>query len=99
MKNHEIASGRDIQAFQEKHPEWQHEGDALKAEFVFSDFAEAMQFMQQVGEIAEELNHHPEWSNVYNRVFVTLTTHDAGNQVTALDIRLATNISQIKEKY
>ena len=62
--------------------------DALRQTFKFSDFNAAFGFMSRVALMAERLDHHPEWSNVYNRVVVTLTTHDAGG-VTELDLQLA----------
>ena len=62
--------------------------DAIVKEFRFADFIEAWGFMSRVALIAEKMNHHPEWSNVYNRVEVTLTTHDAGG-LSALDVELA----------
>jgi 4a-hydroxytetrahydrobiopterin dehydratase len=63
-------------------------GGTLGREFLFEDFVQAFGFMAQVALAAERLNHHPEWSNVYNRVTVTLTTHDAGG-LTELDVELA----------
>ena len=62
--------------------------DALQKSFKFADFNEAWGFMTRVAMAAEKADHHPEWSNVYNRVEVTLTTHDAGG-VTDLDVKLA----------
>ncbi len=61
-------------------PQWRHDArrGAITREFTFSDFTEAFAFMAQVALVAERSNHHPEWFNVYNRVDVTLTTHDAG---------------------
>jgi len=62
---------------------------AIKKTFHFKDFSEAWTFMSQAALLAEKMDHHPEWFNVYNRVEVTLTTHDAGG-VTRLDIEMAT---------
>jgi 4a-hydroxytetrahydrobiopterin dehydratase len=62
--------------------------DAITREFVFPDFNRAFAFMTQVALAAEKADHHPEWSNVYNKVSVTLTTHDAGG-VTQKDLDLA----------
>ena len=62
--------------------------DAICRTFKFADFNAAFGFMTRVALMADKLDHHPEWSNVYNRVEVTLTTHDAGG-VTALDVQLA----------
>lgn len=62
--------------------------DAMRKRFVFHDFNEAFGWMSRVALLAEKLDHHPEWTNVYKTVEVTLTTHDAGG-LTELDIRLA----------
>ena len=77
-------------------PHWQHRtdrGGLLLREFGFSTFVEAFGFMTQVALAAERLNHHPEWSNVYNTVEVRLTTHDAGG-VTELDQKMARFIDE-----
>jgi 4a-hydroxytetrahydrobiopterin dehydratase len=62
--------------------------DAITRKFTFKNFREAFAFMTKVAEVAEEMDHHPEWFNVYKTVEVTLATHDAGG-VTALDVKLA----------
>ena len=67
---------------------WQLQEDSLHTQWKFKDFVQAMAFMNAVAEVAERMNHHPEWSNVYNRVNVRLTTHDAGG-LTHLDFALA----------
>ena len=76
-------------------PGWVFRRDALVKTFKFGSFREAMSFMVRVGYEAEELNHHPEWTNVYNRVAVRLNTHDAGGKVTAKDVELAARIQKI----
>jgi 4a-hydroxytetrahydrobiopterin dehydratase len=63
--------------------------DAIEKTFVFADFKEAFGWMTRVALKAEQMDHHPEWFNVYKTVTVTLTTHDAGG-ITALDVELAT---------
>jgi len=65
----------------------------LHRQLVFADFVEAFGFMTQVALIAEAMGHHPEWSNVWNRVSIDLTTHDAGG-LTALDVTLAQAIDR-----
>jgi 4a-hydroxytetrahydrobiopterin dehydratase len=68
--------------------------DAIMRSFKFKDFSAAFGFMTRAALVAEKLDHHPEWSNVYNRVEVTLATHDAGG-LTRLDIALATAMDAI----
>ena len=65
--------------------------DAVTKTYKFTDFVEAWGFMSRVAILAEKKNHHPEWFNVYNRVEVTLTTHDAGG-LSALDVELASEM-------
>lgn len=65
------------------------EENAISKTFKFADFSEAWGFMNRAALLAEKIDHHPEWFNVYNRVDVKLTTHDAGG-VTVLDVKMAT---------
>ncbi len=74
---------------------WEFSDDKLSKKFEFGNFKEAMSFMVRVGFEAEEQAHHPEWFNVYNRVEISLSTHDAGNKVTEKDIRMAKAIEKI----
>lgn len=80
-------------------PSWIETENALKAEFVFEDFTQAWAFMTEVALLAERKNHHPAWKNVWNRVEITLTTHDAGDVVTEKDRKMADSISKIYERY
>jgi 4a-hydroxytetrahydrobiopterin dehydratase len=68
--------------------------DAIQKRFVFRDFNEAFGWMTRVALVAEKLDHHPEWANVYKTVDVTLATHDAGG-VTSLDVALATAMDRM----
>lgn len=68
--------------------------DAITRKFVFQDFNEAFGFMTRAALVAEKMDHHPEWSNVYKTVEVTLSTHDAGG-LTELDVKLATAMNAI----
>ena len=73
---------------------WGRNGEAISREFVFDNFAEAFGFMASVAVVAEKLGHHPEWKNVYNKVKVTLWTHDAGG-LTVLDFDLAARMDTL----
>ncbi|MBU5616969.1 4a-hydroxytetrahydrobiopterin dehydratase [Psychrobacter sp. TAE2020] len=73
---------------------WQRDGNSIVKSYNFSDFIEAMSFMNQAAFYAEALEHHPEWHNTYNVVDVRLTTHDTGG-ITSLDIRLAKRMEYI----
>ncbi|NEM96410.1 4a-hydroxytetrahydrobiopterin dehydratase [Pontibacter burrus] len=77
---------------------WKEEDNKLRRNLTFKDFKQAMHFMQQVADVAEEMNHHPWWSNVYNKIEIELTTHDAGNIITDKDIKLAQRIDQIYDQ-
>lgn len=80
-------------------PEWRYDGaaKAIRRSFRFADFQAAFAFMTRVALAAERADHHPEWSNVWNRVDVALTTHDAGG-VTARDIDLAAKMDDFARR-
>lgn len=74
---------------------WKEENNRLVRTFEFGDFIEAFGFMSKVAIVAEKMDHHPNWSNVYNKVTIELTTHDAGNIVTQNDRNLAMAIDKL----
>lgn len=76
---------------------WALRDDKLHKRFEFVDFAQAFGFMASVAVVAESMNHHPEWSNVYNRVEVELVTHDAGG-LTELDFALARRMDELARR-
>jgi 4a-hydroxytetrahydrobiopterin dehydratase len=78
-------------------PDWNVVDGKLHREYKFADFAHAFGFMAAVATIAEKMDHHPEWLNVYSRVTVDLSTHDAGG-ITQLDFDLAAAMEKIASK-
>jgi len=74
--------------------DWILDGDAIKREWIFKDFSEAMDFINMIAVIAENHNHHPEIYNVYNRVSLRFNTHDAGG-ITEMDINIAKEINKL----
>jgi 4a-hydroxytetrahydrobiopterin dehydratase len=74
---------------------WQETDNKLVRQFQFADFTEAFAFMTRVALIAEKMDHHPFWTNVYNKVTIELTTHDAGNTITQKDRKLAEAIDAV----
>jgi 4a-hydroxytetrahydrobiopterin dehydratase len=74
---------------------WEERDDALHAEFEFADFSEAFGFMTRVALLAEQAGHHPDWSNSWNTVRISLRSHDQGNVVTEQDRELAAAISRL----
>ncbi|MEO7412369.1 MAG: 4a-hydroxytetrahydrobiopterin dehydratase [Opitutaceae bacterium] len=90
-----LLSPRKITAALAELPGWTFKRDALAKKFEFPSFREAMGFMTRVAFEAEAMNHHPEWTNVYNCVAIRLKTHDAGGKVTAKDVELAERIQKI----
>ena len=76
---------------------WKEENNTLTRTYKFKDFVAAFAFMSKVALVAERMNHHPTLTNTYNTVHITLTTHDAGNTVTALDRALAEAIDALQD--
>lgn len=76
---------------------WAEKENSLYKKFEFADFNEAFGFMSRVALVAEKMNHHPTWKNVWNTVEIWLNTHDAGNTVTERDQKLAKAIDKIKQ--
>lgn len=74
---------------------WSVRDGKLHKELEFADFVAAFGFMTRVALVAETLQHHPEWRNVWNRVTIDLTTHDAGNKISAKDFELAAKIDRL----
>lgn len=74
---------------------WTEENNRLKKTFTFKNFLDAFGFMSKVALIAEKMDHHPDWSNIYNKVKIELCTHSAGNTVTEKDRTLAAEIDKL----
>lgn len=74
---------------------WKEENNTLTRTFEFKNFVDAFAFMTKVAFEAEKMNHHPNWTNVYNQVTISLNTHDAGNTVTETDYKLADKIDKL----
>jgi len=74
---------------------WEVHDNQIKSEFIFSNFVEALSFIVKIGLLSEKANHHPEIWNIYNRVSITLSTHDTGG-ITNKDIMLASAISDLE---
>jgi 4a-hydroxytetrahydrobiopterin dehydratase len=77
---------------------WKEEDNRLKKSFTFKDFKKAFAFMTEVAETVDKMDHHPFWTNMYNKVTFELNTHDAGDTVTEKDKKLAAAIDAIFEK-
>lgn len=78
--------------------EWVLNNNCIQRALVFKDFVEAFSFMTSAAILSEKLNHHPNWENVYNKVAITLSTHDAGG-LTDLDFKLAKAMDVVFAKY
>ncbi|MFC2030074.1 4a-hydroxytetrahydrobiopterin dehydratase [Chloroflexota bacterium] len=88
------ATDQEVQETIDELGSWRVKEGKLHREFLFQDFVQAFGFMTQAALVAERGNHHPEWFNVYNRVVVALTTHEAGG-ITEKDLKLARQMEQI----
>jgi 4a-hydroxytetrahydrobiopterin dehydratase len=95
MKNIPSLSSADIKNALASLPDWCVVKNTLQAQFVFKDFTQAFAFMTEVAKYAEQIDHHPTWSNTYNRVDISLSTHDANDTVTTHDVDLATYASRV----
>jgi 4a-hydroxytetrahydrobiopterin dehydratase len=84
----------EVHALAERLPQWTLQNGKLHRDLRFADFSEAFAFMTRVALAAEQLNHHPEWSNVWNRLTIDLTTHDTGG-LSNLDVELAGRIDAL----
>mgnify|MGYP003349900050 FL=1 len=89
-----LLSADQRQTLPAKLPNWSIHQQSISRELVFRDFNEAFGFMSRVALLAEGRNHHPNWSNVYNRVSISLSTHDLGG-LSDLDVELAAAIDQM----
>lgn len=94
MKNRILIDSAALDLLRTQLTEWEVSPHALKRLYVFSNFSAAWAFMNRVALLAEKLDHHPNWSNVYNRVEITLFTHDRGG-VTELDAFMAAEIERL----
>ena len=94
----EALSETEIEEGMARCPDWERRDDRIVRRFQFTDFVQAFDFMSSVARLAEDAIHHPEWSNVYNRVDIELTTHEAGG-LTDRDFSLAVEIDALYEKH
>ena len=85
---------KQLNSFIEKNPSWIIDKKTIKKEFKFDNFIDAFGFMSKVALLAEKMDHHPDWQNIYNKVIVNLTTHDKGG-ITNNDIELAESIDEL----
>lgn len=90
----ELLDQDDLEAALKKHPDWELEGNSLTRVIEFEEFMEGIDFVNDLAEIADEAQHHPDILIQYNKVTLTLTTHDAGG-VTGLDLELAQRIDNL----
>ena len=94
-----VINKKEIQQKLSNTKDWQIKEDKLIANFTFKDFSQAFEFMTLLAPEFEKANHHPEWSNVYKKVFISFTTHEAGDKITNLDIEMANKVSEILNNF
>jgi 4a-hydroxytetrahydrobiopterin dehydratase len=97
MGKRDIMTNEELQAALAGLPGWSTRGGKLHRDYKFADFVHAFGFMATAAIAIEAMNHHPEWSNVWNRVTVDLTTHDAGG-ITPMDVQLARKLESLAGK-
>lgn len=93
----ELLSETEIEEGMVKCSAWERRDNRIVRQFLFADFTQAFGFMSSVAQLAEDAIHHPDWSNIYNRVDIELTTHDAGG-LTSRDFSLAAEIDAVFAK-
>lgn len=98
MGKREAANEQQLQEGLATLPGWTVEDGKLCKTFKFGSFAEALGWMVSAGVAADKMDHHPEWSNVYNRVSVSLVTHDLGNVISTYDLTLAQKMEELAGK-
>jgi len=99
MSDHKILDDKAINQALTHLPGWTLNGLNIEAKFAFKGFRDAIAFIVQVAIEAEVMNHHPEFFNSYNNVSFSFCTHDVGNKITDTDIRLATRINTIADRF
>ena len=95
MPSYTTLSDDQIQAQLNGLPGWERDGDRIAKTYTFGSFREAISFIVRLSFVCEAHNHHPELSNVYNRVTLALTTHDEGNAITTMDVTVAREIEEL----
>lgn len=95
MANAQKLTQAEIKAALQALDGWSVVDGKLHREFKFKDFVAAFTFMSQVASIANTMDHHPEWFNIYNKVVIDLMTHDVGNALSNLDVEMAQQINQL----
>ena len=92
-----VLRGKDLISLQKELPNWKVKNSRLRREWQFTNFVEAFGFITRVAILSEAMNHHPEWSNVYSKVTIELTTHDLDG-ITDKDIQLAKEINLLDSR-